>query len=751
MRVRRLAALSVLVLVASAAVWGQQPAPTAAPQRPMFRSTQNLILVDVTVRDKKGLTIEGLTAADFEVLENGKPQDVMSFAYEKVAPSNAPLITTTTLSKAGEGKGAVPVTVGPTKPAGVTAATDTAAPKIDASASPLTSDEVAGHRVWVLLFDTSSMQPEDVQKAADAALKWSTEKMSSSDLVAIAAISSTLQILTDFTNDKIKITATLKAFAVSDGTAVADVDASTMSTDEATTTSTTDVTAVDNSTQELDSFNNDMRLRGLKTICDSLVSIQQHKAILYFSSGMSRSGSDNAVESRAAVNACSRANTSINPIDSRGLQVVVAGGSARQGSRGGVGAFSGRGVAQQFAQLASQQETLQSLAADTGGQAFTDSNDFGEAFTAVEKEISSYYIIGYSSTNTKQDGSFRKIQVRLKSKIDAKLASRDGYYADRDFTNTGKGDRENALQEQLLMPIPATDVPLFVTTSYFRLPTADACGNQVDFGARGGRGGPGGGRGGAPGGPVFTPTCYYVPISVAVPGDAVPVSSTNAVMDVRGFIRDERGETFATIKSTINVPPTTKDELASKQVLFQTGATLPPGRYTAKVIVRENTSGLMGTFETAVVVPDLSRTSVKLSTVVLSTQLVNATGRKTLSPLVHDNIEIVPNLTRVVNQDQRLYFYYEVYDPAMSGGAPQVRTNLAFYRNKTKVYETPVVERTALDALDRKAEIFEFAIDAGTFKPGVYTCQVNVVDAVAGAVTFQRFQMVVRPSAKIEK
>ncbi len=759
MRVRLIVCLTALVLTATSGVLGQ-----SAPQRPLFRSGQNLILVDVSVRDKKGQPIDGLTAADFEVLENGKSQDVVTFAYEKVAPSTATIVTASTLSKAGEGKGAVPVTIGAAKPGAakpaapaMAAATAAAAAvaTIDASATPLTSDEVAGHRVWILLFDTSSMQPEDVQKAADAALKWSAEKMSTSDLVAVAAISSTLQILTDFTNDKSKITATLKAFSATDGTAAADADASTMSTDEATNAATSADTTVDASTQELDSFNNDMRLRGLKTICDSLVSIQQHKAILYFSSGMQRNGSDNAVESRAAVNACSRANTSINPIDSRGLQVVVAGGSARQGSRGGVSAFSGAGVAQQFSRLAEQQEGLQSLAADTGGQAFTDSNDFGEAFDAVEKDISSYYILGYSSTNTKQDGSFRKIQVRLKDKAraDAKLSAREGYYADRDFANTAKGDRENALQEQLLMPIPATDVPLFVTSSYFRLPTAEACGNQVDFGGRGGPGGPGGrgDAGGRGGGGFFTPSCYYVPISVAVPGEAVPVSATNELMDVRGFIRDERGQTFATIKSTITVPPAAKDALASKQVLFQTGATLPPGRYTAKIIVRENTTGQMGTFETPVVVPDLGRATVKMSTVVLSTQLLNATGRKTLSPLVHDNIEIVPNLTRVVNQDQKLYFYYEVYDPSMSGTAPQVRTNLAFYRNKTKVYETPIVERTTLDALDRKAEIFEFAIDAGTFKPGVYTCQVNVVDEVAGAVTFQRFQIAVRPSVKVEK
>jgi VWFA-related protein len=779
MRTRLLTSLALVLLVAQSGLLGKSGTPPAPPiqsQAPKFRSTLNEILVDVNVRDKKGEPIENLKAEDFEVFENGKPQEIISFAYEKVAPTASAIVTASTLSKAGTGKGDVPVTIGLSKPAPKPAANAAATPvpasappptAIDAAASPLTSDEVAGHRVWVLLFDTSSMQPEDIQKAADGAIKWASEKMSTADLVAIAAIGSSLQVIQDFTNDKEKIHAALQVFAVTNGTATADVDASTMSTDETTNTATTATTTVDASAQELDSFNNDVRLRGIKTICDGLLTIQQHKAILYFSSGMARNGSDNAVESRAAENACSRANTSINPVDARGLQVVVAGGSARQGSRGGVGAFSGRGVAQQFASLAAQQETLQSLAADTGGTAFTDSNDFGAAFDKVEKDISSYYILGYSSTNTKQDGSFRKIEVKLKPKLDVKLTAREGYYADRDFANSGKTDRENALQEQLLMSIPATDVPLFVTAGYFRLANADACGNQVGFGGgRGGPGGPGGGAGrgggpggagrpGGPGGPGggFAPSCYYVPISVAVPGEAVPVSQTNELLDVRGFIRDERGQTFATIKSTINVPPAAKDSIASKQVLFQTGATLPPGRYTTKIIVRENTTGQMGTFETPVIVPDLMRSSVKMSTVILSTQLRSAAGHpKTLSPLVQGDVEIVPNLTHVVNQDQKLYFYYEVYDPTMGPeGTPQVRTNLAFYRNKTKVYETPIVERTALDALDRKAEIFEFAVDGDIFKPGVYTCQVNVVDEVAGTVTYQRFDLAIRPSEKVAK
>jgi VWFA-related protein len=746
------ACLLVLLLAAPAL-----PAGQAAPQ---FRSSVNLVLVDVTVRDGKGQPVRNLQATDFELLENGRPQAIVTFAQEDITVPASTIVSSSTLTQLAAGGSTVPVRVA-APAAGLpatAAATPAPAERVDASRGPLTSAEVAGRRIWILLFDTSSMQPEDVQKAADAAIKWGQERMSAADLVAVASIGSTLQILTDFTNDRDRIVATLKAFAVTDGTATPDVDASTMASDEATAAATTSAATVDAGVQELDSFNNDIRLRGLRTICDSLLTLQQHKSILYFSSGMSRNGSDNAVESRAAVNACSRANTSINPVDSRGLQAVVAGGSARQGSRGGVAAFSGRGVAQQFARLAAQQETLQSLAADTGGTAFTDSNDFGEAFDRISRDISSYYILGYASTNTKQDGTYRRIEVKLKTRTDARLRAREGYYADRDFAHTSRGDRETQLQEQLLMAIPATDVPLFVTAGYFKLASADACGQQNEFGGRGGRGGmgpgaggmgPGGGRAGAVpggrGGPGFTPSCFYVPISVAVPGEALAASTSNEVLDIRGFVRDERNQPFATIKQTINVPPTTRDAMASRQVLFQTGATLPPGRYIARVIVRENVQGKMGTFEATVLVPDLNRAPVKMSSVILSSQLqLGKPARRTLSPLVRDDLEIIPNLTRVVSQDQKLYFYYEVYEPALAENRPHLRTNLTFYRGKTKVYETPIIERTTIDAVDRRAAIFELEVDAERFAPGLYTCQVNVIDAVSGQFAFPRLEMYVR-------
>jgi VWFA-related protein len=312
--------------------------------------------------------------------------------------------------------------------------------------TPMTSDMLAGRRLITIVFDVSSMQPEDVQRAVDSANKYVDEKMSPADLVAVATVGSTLSVLTDFTADRTKVAAALNTIAYTDGTSTATAAASTAATDEAQATSADDTTVAD--AAELDMFNNDVRLRALKTLAEALSPIEQKKSILYFSAGMQRSGQDNQVELRSAINAAVRANVAIYAIDTRGLQAVVPGGDARQASGRGQSLFSGRGVQQQFDQLASSQETLTTLSSDTGGRAFTDSNDFGEAFARVQRDMSAYYLLGYSSTNSMKDGRFRRIQVRVK-RDGMRVEARAGYYAERDFGHTSKNDRESQLEEQM--------------------------------------------------------------------------------------------------------------------------------------------------------------------------------------------------------------------------------------------------------------------------------------------------------------
>ena len=158
----------------------------------------------------------------------------------------------------------------------------------------------------------------------------------------------------------------------------------------------------------------------------------------------------------------------------------------------------------------------------------------------------------------------------------------------------------------------------------------------------------------------------------------------------------------------------------------------------------ENESGLTGSFEAPVIVPELKQSPVKVSSVVLSTQVEPANRGRSDNPLIRDGLQLLPNLTHVVSREQKLFFYFEVYEPSAEGATTDVRASLAFYRGKVKVLETPVVERTAIDAPERKAAVFRLEVPGEGFKAGLYTCQLNVIDGVAGRFAFPRLVFLVR-------
>ncbi len=520
--------------VAALALGAVLLATPSAQQRPVFRSARELISIDVIVRDRDGNIVRGLTQADFELHEDGRPQQLETFTFQEISDKPAAVSAGATDLLGGvEAKMAAPDRGSRT--------TDPGSP------APMTSEALAGRRLIVLLFDTSSMQPEDVQRAVDSARKFVKDQMNAADLVAVATVASTLDVLTDFSGERERVDAALGRLAYSEGTATEAAAASTSATEEAAAAAEEPAST---EASELDMFNNDVRLRALRTLADTLSPIEQKKAIVYFSAGMQRSGQDNLVELRAAVNASVRAHVAIYPIDVRGLQAVVPGGDARQASGRGQDMFSGRGMAQQMSQLASSQDTLTSLAGETGGRAFTDSNDFGEAFTRVQRDMSAYYLIGYSSTNAARDGRFRRVQVRVK-RDGLRVEARAGYYAARDFAHTNRGDRETQLEEQLWSEVSATDVPVLVTGGFFRL-AADR---------------------------------YYVPITVAIPGSAVtvPAGKDKATLDVLGVVRDEQGRPVGRIRQTM-------DLAAGARTREQAGA-VSVGRHAAAGALRTESGG----------------------------------------------------------------------------------------------------------------------------------------------------------------
>jgi hypothetical protein len=369
----------------------------------------------------------------------------------------------------------------------------------------------------------------------------------------------------------------------------------------------------------------------------------------------------------------------------------------------------------------SSQETLVTLAGDTGGRAFLDSNDFSRVFKGVQDDTAKYYLIGYHSSNPARDGKYRHISVSIE-RPGVKLEYRKGYYAPADFKHSNQDDRERQLQEELASDLPSTDLPVYLSAGYFRLSEGK----------------------------------FFVPVSLVVPGSEIPfVNKSNqdkATLDIIGAVEDDKKHPMDEIRDTVKLALNTSANMKRKNVQYNNQFYLPPGRYHVKFVVRENETGRMGSFEADITIPDLKNQPLKMSSVIVANQIQPSSRKKVSNdPLVRDGSEIIPSVTHVFSSGQHLYFYYEVYDPAhddsgKSGAKSDIRllSNVTFFQGKVKAYETPLIENKTLAPGDRKTAIFQLDVPLTQLKPGFYTCQVNVVDDAAGKFLFPRLALLVR-------
>jgi len=662
-----------------------------------FHVKTELVMVNVTARDKDGNPVKDLRREDFTVLEDNKPQQIASFDLE-----NTDAVVTSGVPEAPLLKTAQP-----------------ASGAVSPSTSAGSVSGLKDHRLIVLFFDLSSMQPEEIERAATAAEAYVTKDMSPADLVAVISLGTSMTVNQEFTSNKELLKKSLQGLNPAEGQGF---EEGPTGTTEGTPDTAQPFTVDDT---EYNIFNTDRRLETLRFIAGKLSRIEEKKSLIYFSSGMSRTGIENQAELRAAINAAVRANLSIYTMDLRGLQALPAGGEAQNASLRGTSPFSGKAMLAQYDSNFASQETLVTLAGDTGGRAYLDSNDFGRVFTGLQEDTSLYYLLGYHSTNPAQDGKYRHITVRVR-RPGVKIQFRRGYYAPADFQHSTRENREQQLDEELASEFSSTDLPVYLSAAYFRI----------------------------------SDERFYVPVSLAVPGSQVPFTRNNdtdgATLDVLGEVTDPQKRRIAQIRDTVKISLNMTELVKKKNVQYNNGFLLPAGQYHLKFVVRENQSGRLGSFETDIIVPDFKTIPVKMSSVVLASQVQPNTKHQSQNPLIRDGSEIVPSVTHVFSADQHLYLYYEVYDPGQevlrqtadnpTKGKSTIRllTNVAFFRGNAKAYETPIVQSQQLNAPERRAAVFQLDVPLTSLKPGFYTCQVNVIDQAAGQFRFPRLAFLVR-------
>jgi len=674
----------------------QPAAPAQAPQQPggfVMKVNAELVLTNVVARDAKtGELVRGLKQSDFTVYENGKQQQIATFDFQSVdmaAPLNEATVSGLAAGTKGPGNKAVVV------------------------ARP---EDLRNHRLIVMFFDLTSMQPEDLDRSVEAARDFLKKKMAPADLVALVSLGDTLKVDQDFTADK---DALWNQVGIYNGTQAQGFAQGA----NANSNQVEDTTGYTPDESEYNDLNTDRELFALRAISKSLEKISEKKSLLYFSGGISRDGIENQASLRAAINSAVRANLAIYSVDTRGLQAISPLGDASTGSLRGTGAYNGGALQNNMNQNFATQEVMATLSSDTGGKAFFDSNDFAPAFAQVQRDTSAYYAIGFHSSNPARDGKYRKLTIKI-NRPGIKLEYRPGYYAPSDFQHSGKEDRERDLDDQLSSDLPATDMAVYLDAMYFRLDE-----NR-----------------------------FYVPVSLIVPGSQVPFvkggDKDKATLDIIGVVIDEVKRPIGRARETVKLNLDQSLGARQKNIQYSTSFNLPPGKYHLKFVVRENQTGRMGSFEADINLPEMKKVPLKMSSIVLAS---TRQPSKRESPLVRNGQEYVPNISHVFRQDQHLYLLYEVYSPVREkpaenqpkGTKPGINllSSLELIQGSTKVYETPLVQAKAINVAGRDAVSVELDVPLAGLKPGSYLCQLNVVDDAGGSFAFPRFAVLVREPA----
>ncbi|MCU1328080.1 MAG: hypothetical protein JWN34_3450 [Bryobacterales bacterium] len=706
---RRLIGVTVLVL--GAARFGGLQAQDA--QDVKFKSESNLVVIDVGVKDKSGKALPGLKKSDFVILEDGKPQQISVFEFQRLDSDEPPP--------------AVPA-IRPAKPGDPPAPALVAKPLLPTGPKPIIRYQ--DRRLVAMLFDFSTMAVQEQIRAQKAAQDFLKTQMKPADLVAVlTAGTGPLKVTQDFTDDRDRLEEVIKQLKIGDGSDLAALGGN------GDDTAGEDTGAAFNADEtEFNIFNNDRKLATLETAAKLLAALPEKKALIYFSSGLEQQGNDNRAQLESAINAAKRANVAFYPIDARGLQASAPAGDASAAGGRGSSAFTGGAVSGRGASRDNSQETLSTLASDTGGKLFVDDNDLALGMSRARDDISSYYIVGYYSTNGRTDGKFRRVQVKLADpKLQAKLDYKSGYFGEKEFKKFTSSDKESQLEQALMLGDPITDLSLSAETSYFRL-------------AR---------------------DRYFVPFAVKIPGSEIALAKSKGHAQTEfefiGQVRDEKSKLVAVVRDGIKIKlaEQTAAQLSSRPIAYDTGFAVAPGTYTLKFLARENETGKMGTYETKFVIPDLAPDKpgvLKTSGVVWSSQrqplsesLATVEKKKILEadPLVQDGQKLIPSITHVFRKDQNLYVYMEVYDPGVDENQkPSVAATLSFYRGRTKSFESEPVRLDTFIAKRGQTLPVRFQAPLSQLAAGRYTCQINLIDETGKKFSFQRTDIVILPVQK---
>ena len=640
----------------------QQPAPPPPQQRrdvqsqDVVRITTELVQTDVVVTDRDDQIISDLKLGDFEVLENGKKQELQFMEFISV-------------SEPGRIEGSANV------------------PRIAGVDNTVPTDPTAAdlRRVIGFVVDDVTIPSEDMSRVRTMLLDFVNNKMRNGDLVAIIRTVGGRGLLEQFTGDRQILERAVNELGVRTvpphlaftGAEPGRITSTPAPFGDATASDTLNA-ALNNGEFEGPAEGTNQIPRSMlglsvaNQVVDSLRQIPGRKNLVLVSGGLpmfdlSRTGAiiaDVTQVFRQLTDNATRSGVVVNTMDVRGLKTTGAVAAFRDTpakSALGGGTFAGGDENPNFGRgmdterlgdrSLTEQLTLRILASMTGGVSVVNTNNFAEGLEKVLKRSRGYYRLAFRPSE-KFDNKFHKLDVKVR-RSGVQVYSGEGYVARDD--HAGKSlTKEDEIVKAARSPLARRDLDVAAQVQYLFSNTKPAevtinafvNARKLDFKKEGDR--------------------YH------------------ASLDVVGFVLDQLGKSRGGISQTVNADLTEESyqRALASGLSYTANAQLPPGYYQVRLVVRETESGKIGTVSRYFEVPDLSQKQLTMSSVLLYEVNPNATDVKDKAP------QLLPAI-RVISRKNDLRYATVVYNAKTEGGKPQVTSRLIISAGGKVLFQEP--------------------------------------------------------------
>ncbi len=552
--------LLALAAVAAGAVITAAQAPQApVPQPPVtFRAEINYVEVDARVVDAAGAFVTSLTQTDFEVLEDGKPQKVSAFSLVNLPVERRPQPLFA----------AAPI-------------------------EPDVQDNSASRdgRVYVLMLDDQHTHPLRGARTKAAARQFVQKYIGFNDTAAVLFTSGRADASQEFTNSQTRLLNAVDKFV---GRKLRSSTLERLDEEARTRGTRQQGEPVDDMLDNERGLTARTTLDSIRNVATYLGGISgRRKALVYFSEGIdyniqdvfnNRSASTVMDATRDAIAAATRANVAIYGIDPRGLgagsdDLIEVQDMPQDASLNlGTSAF--------YNEARLGQDSLRVLSQETGGFAVVNQNNLAANFERVVADNSSYYLLGYYSTNERRDGKFRRIDVRV-TRPGLTVRARKGYAAARGKADPPKTDGKTApeLRAALLSPLPMSDLPLALAAAVFKGPDKKGA----------------------------------VVVSALIGGRDLPLTEKDGTfnndLEVVLTAADYSGKSYPGDRATLalRMKPESMQRLRAGGFRILNQIDLPPGRYQLRVAAREGNTSRAGSVVYDLDVPDFTKDKLSIS------------------------------------------------------------------------------------------------------------------------------------------